>query len=277
MKVIVAGFPKTGTKSMHIALRELGYDVYDFVENFWYLGKDWNKILTEGGSVDDFKRMYEDVDAGVDAPIFFFWKEIHEAFPNSKIILTTRDEDSWFRSYRKQIEEINQNTMLRLLFVYSPLGRKFETFLLRLAQVVYATSWIKANTFSMKHSVNELVMRKLYRQHNADVTQNAPKDKLLVYNLKEGWEPLCKFLDKPVPDKQFPYANIGGKLFEELMQKHPVMQRMVKEAFVIISLLIGFGAFGLYKFFRLGPNLKHAILKLDPISKLTYFFSTIIP
>ncbi|CAK8680229.1 unnamed protein product [Clavelina lepadiformis] len=74
---------------------------------------------------------------------------------------------------------------------------------------------------------------------------NAPKDKLLVYNLKEGWESLCKFLDKPVPDQQFPYANIGGKLFNELMQK------MVKEAFVTISLLIGFGVFGLYKFFRL--------------------------
>ncbi|CAK8680227.1 unnamed protein product [Clavelina lepadiformis] len=129
MKVIVAGFAKTGTKSMHIALRELGYEVYDFVENFWYLGKDWNKILTEGGSVDDFKRMYKDVDATIDTPVYFFWKEIHEAFPDAKIVFTTRDEDSWFPSYRKQIEEMEKSTMLRLMFMYSPLGRKFGALL----------------------------------------------------------------------------------------------------------------------------------------------------
>ncbi|XP_076817971.1 uncharacterized protein LOC143463387 [Clavelina lepadiformis] len=239
MKVIVAGFSKTGTKSLHIALRELGYEVYDFVENFWYLEKDWNKILTEGGSVDDFKRMYKDVDATIDTPVYFFWKEIHEAFPDAKIVFTTREK----------------NTILRLTFVYSPLGRKLSALIGKMNEVVLATPGNNPSTFSWKIPVNEMVMRRLYRQHTADVIQNAPKDKLLVYNLKEGWEPLCKFLDKPVPDKQFPHANIGGKLFDELMQNHPVMQRMVKEAFVIISLLAGLGAFGVYKFYRFWPYL----------------------
>ncbi|CAK8680230.1 unnamed protein product [Clavelina lepadiformis] len=255
MKVIVAGFAKTGTKSLHIAVRELGYEVYDFVENFWYLGKDWNKILTEGGSVDDSKRMYKDVDATIDDPVFLFWKEIHEAFPDAKIVFTTREEDSWFPSYRKQMEEMEQNTMLRLIFLYSPLGQKFGTLIGKMNEVVLATPRSYPSTFYWKIPVNEMVMRRLYRQHYADVIQNAPKDKLLVYNLKEGWEPLCKFLNKPVPDKQFPHANIGGKLFEELMQKHPVMQRMVKELFVTLSLLVGLGAFGLYKFYRFWPYL----------------------
>ncbi|XP_076817970.1 uncharacterized protein LOC143463386 [Clavelina lepadiformis] len=237
------------------ALRELGYEVYDFVENFWYLGKDWNKILTEGGSVDDFKRMYKDVDATIDTPVFFFWKEIHEAFPDAKIIFTTREEDSWFPSYRKQKEEIEKNTMLRLIFIYSPLGRKFRALIRKMSQVVWATSENKPGTFYWKLPVNEMVMRRVYRQHNADVIRNAPKDKLLVYNVKEGWEPLCKFLDKPVPDKQFPHANIGGSVYDDLMKNHPVMQRMVKEAFVIISLLAGLGAFVLYMFYRFWPYL----------------------
>ena len=52
MKVIVAGLPKTGTTSMHEALKILGYNVYDYPENFWYLGKEWTKVLTEGIRID---------------------------------------------------------------------------------------------------------------------------------------------------------------------------------------------------------------------------------
>ena len=85
MKVIVAGFSKTGTKTLNAALTELGYEVYDFLEHFWHHGENWNKILKYGGTVEDFKRMYEDVDAVCDVPACAFWEEIHEAFPDSKV------------------------------------------------------------------------------------------------------------------------------------------------------------------------------------------------
>jgi len=85
MKVILAGMSKTGTKSMAVALRELGYDVYDYLENYMYLGKDWEKIFRDGGSTEDFRRMYEDVDAVVDAPAFAYWDEILKAFPDAKV------------------------------------------------------------------------------------------------------------------------------------------------------------------------------------------------
>ena len=85
MKVIVAGMSKTGTKTLHAALNELGYEVYDFIEHFWEHGKYWDKILTKGGSVQDFQEMYEDVDAVVDMPANAFWEDIHEAFPEAKV------------------------------------------------------------------------------------------------------------------------------------------------------------------------------------------------
>ena len=85
MKVIVAGYSKTGTKSMNVALTELGYKVYDFADHFWYHGKAWEKILMSGGTTNDFKQMYDDVDAVVDIPTYLFWEEIHEAFPDSKV------------------------------------------------------------------------------------------------------------------------------------------------------------------------------------------------
>ena len=86
MKVICAGFSKTGTKSLSAALTELGYEVYDSLEHFWYHEKEWEKIYNGEGSIDDFKHMYQNVDAAVDASIYFFWEEISRAFPNAKVI-----------------------------------------------------------------------------------------------------------------------------------------------------------------------------------------------
>ena len=85
MKVIVAGMPKTGTKTMQAVLQELGYTVYDLAENFQFLEEEWKKILNKGGSTDDFKKMFEHVDAVTDIPGCYFWDEIHKAFPESKV------------------------------------------------------------------------------------------------------------------------------------------------------------------------------------------------
>jgi len=95
MKVLLAGMSKTGTKSMAVALRELGYDVYDYLENYMYLGKDWEKIFRDGGSTDDFRRMYENVDAVVDVPAFAYWDEILKAFPDTKVNYKYRFQ-MWF-------------------------------------------------------------------------------------------------------------------------------------------------------------------------------------
>ena len=85
MKVIVASYWKTGTKTMKTALRDLGYIVYDNVEHYMFHYDDWMKILDGKGSAADFKRMYADVDAVTDYPACVFWKEIHEAFPDAKV------------------------------------------------------------------------------------------------------------------------------------------------------------------------------------------------
>ena len=77
--------PKTGTKTMQTALKELGYKVYDYEENLLLLNAEWHKIFSEGGSTQDFYEMYKDVDAVTDMPPCYFWDEIHKAFPDSKV------------------------------------------------------------------------------------------------------------------------------------------------------------------------------------------------
>ena len=85
MKIIGAGFSKTGTKSLHAALNKLGYEVYDYLEHFEYHREGWIKIFEGKGSIEDFKQMYQNVDAIVDLPVFHFWEEIHWAFPDAKV------------------------------------------------------------------------------------------------------------------------------------------------------------------------------------------------
>ena len=85
MKVIVAGSSKTGTKSMVVALNQLGMRVYDAMEHYSCLRDDWLKICSEGGNIADFKRMYQGVDAVTDLPVWYFWEELLQAFPDAKV------------------------------------------------------------------------------------------------------------------------------------------------------------------------------------------------
>lgn len=70
---------------MDAALTQLGYKVYGYLENMTLLEQEWTKLLREGGTTEDFKKMYGDVDAVTDLPACFFWEELLEAFPDSKV------------------------------------------------------------------------------------------------------------------------------------------------------------------------------------------------
>ncbi|XP_076804509.1 uncharacterized protein LOC143448589 [Clavelina lepadiformis] len=218
MKVIVAGFPKTGTTTMCTALTILGYKTYDFFEHYSYHGNDWNKLLESGGTVDDFRRMYKDVDAVTDAPACYFWEQIHEAFPDAKIVLTIRHEDAWYKSQSRQI---TTNNGLKNFLVFAPtiplLGWwTFHKFAKNIMRVLYGLQ------HPSKRPPNEMISRLKYRQHNNYVMQMAPKDKLLVYEASQGWEPLCKFLNVEVPNVPFPHKNTNSTIAEEIANENPI-------------------------------------------------------
>ncbi|XP_078487570.1 uncharacterized protein LOC144745425 [Ciona intestinalis] len=247
MKVIYAGYSKTGTKTMGTVFNEFGYNTYDWLENSWYLGKDWRRIIKEGGTVEDFRRMYEGVDAVVDVPCFIFWEEILEAFPDAKIIFSARDEDSWLRSYKKEWESDSEDPGYVLLQMLSYSGWQHFQFKSATAQFVLGTlqkwPWVKMQ-------YNKTLWRRNYRNHNNYVLHNAPKDKLLVFKLKDGWEPICEFLGEKVPDKPFPHANIGATLIKTHLKNHPIMKRMRREAMFTLGVLTLIGAYGGYKVYQ---------------------------
>lgn len=248
MKIIYAGYSKCGTKTMNAALTELGYNVYDYMENIAYLHDDWMKIFKHGGSVEDFRRMYEDVDAVTDAPCYFFWEEILEAFPDAKIIFSKRDDEAWLKSVKHQMDQ-GQGFIFRIMEFLSPTSRRLNNYGLYIMRICFAMEadtrgW---NIFG-KIKYNDTMLLKRYRTHNEYVLKNVPKDKLLVIDFKQGWEPLCEFLNQPVPDVPFPHKNKKGVIIKELMESDPLMLRMQREVLVstsLLTLLVGYGVFKL--------------------------------
>ncbi|CAF1205807.1 unnamed protein product [Didymodactylos carnosus] len=126
-------------------------------------------------------------------------------YPNAKVILTVRDPDKWYKSVKDTIYDARHQFPGCYVKRFNLLkyGRKFwETY--RVDEMARAIIWTKAfhNQFKDKQYAIEL-----FQQHNARVQRVVPRERLLVYDVKQGWAPLCKFLNVPIPSEEFPFVN----------------------------------------------------------------------
>ena len=124
MKIICAGFLKTGTKSIAKALRQLGFTVYDWEDQLFDFLDHWVDVF-QNGSKPDVKRVYQNADVCVDTPGNVFFEEILEAFPDCKVILSVREEDSWLGSLVRQIDSFNA-LRSKVESMLSPSTRKMQ-------------------------------------------------------------------------------------------------------------------------------------------------------
>ena len=178
------------------------------------------------------KRVYQHADAVVDAPGNFFWEEILEAYPDSKVILSEREEDSWLKSLVNQLQVFEAVISRRFLAVLSPTSRK---------QIFILYSHLTAILGSADPK-SACVLRKRYRMHNHRVKSLVPPEKLLVYNVKQGWKPLCDFLGCGVPTVAFPHENVKGEIAEvplsETRSGRQVILEIQRALIVILSVIV---------------------------------------
>ena len=216
MKVICAGIPKTGTKSISKALRFLGFTVFDFEEQNLDFFDHWVDVF-QNGTKPDIKRVYQHAEAIVDVPGTFIYEEILEVFPDCKVILSEREEDSWVNSLVNQLNQLQPR--LNKLALLSPTARKLVN--------VLEYYW---NAIVGSHNPKcTYVFRKRYRIHNHRVKSIVPTDKLLVYNVKQGWKPLCDFLGCKVPTVPFPHENIRGEIAHMPMEATRMGRQIKRE------------------------------------------------
>lgn len=204
LEVIGAGFGRTGTKSLKAALEELGfgpcYHMFEFLGNpehadFWEAA--WR------GEPVDWDGVLGDYEASVDWPACTFYEQLMEKHPEAKVLLSVRDPERWYESARNTVYEL---TMLRRRSPFARLGLalaslirfgKFTTRPLQIAEIIWQGTF--EGKFEDKHPAIEV-----FNRHNEEVKRRVPPERLLVYEVKEGWGPLCEFLGVEEPANPFP-------------------------------------------------------------------------
>jgi len=228
VKIICAGFQKTGTKSLSRALEHLGYKVYDAGEVYMYMRNTWMDFFKGKITIEDVCREYDrqNVDVVVDGPANYFWEEMSAYWPNAKVILTLRDdEDKWYESivkfYKGIVRWVGRLAYLGYLTPYGYLTEKHLT--LPYHMLVFGNTNFHPLVQDFNNVNNEQIYKRKYREHNAYVRRYCPKDKLLVMNVKDGWAPLISFLETKTPEIEFPFRNKGGQvaeIMEDMMPAH---------------------------------------------------------
>jgi len=191
--------------SLTLALRRLGLKAmhYDRVR--------LNDVLDGSNPKPDFHR-YDDVDAVTDIPSAYFYRELLEAYPEAKAILTVRDVDDWWKSIERHVN-VHFPYKPPKMFGYDSRRRALGSsplsdpgadnhFKMLLLNAVYGS------TIAMEYPY-----KKKYLDHNAGVVQEVPPERLLVMDITagDGWEKLCSFVGMPVPEGPFPHEHHGAQ------------------------------------------------------------------
>lgn len=250
--VIGAGLPRTGTASIQNALSILldgpVYHMKEVRKNFANGFDDmefWSEASQKQKSSKDWIEFFESrgYRAGVDFPPSLFYKELMEVFPDAKVILTIREPESWYKSVRETIYQlgINRNSFPEnVLALMTQSNSKFSTMMNNLARQ-------KNNRFNngLYDAISEGKEASMvyFNDWVKDVKTTVPKEKLLVFSVKEGWEPLCKFLNVPVPNQPFPNINDSKE-----MKKYIKMNQFRAYSIIVgIPITLSICAYFIYK------------------------------
>lgn len=204
MKLIGAGFPRTATLSQKLALEMIGYGpCYHMVNVLGDLPQAalWESAL-DGES--PWSELFDGFAATVDWPGGYFYKEIMEEYPDAKVLLSTRDPEAWERSMRDTVWAVRHGgSVMRLL---SDARGEVDPGWAGYLRMIDRLLWTGKGSFAAGNDEPEQLIAGMQRHHD-EVKSTVPAERLLVWSAAEGWEPLCEFLEVPVPDMPFPRVN----------------------------------------------------------------------
>ena len=202
MRLIGAGLPRTGTLSQKVALEMLGLaPCYHMVSVLADLEQAplWDRAL-KGENVWD--EIFDGYESTVDWPGGLFYKELMEHYPDAKVLLSTRDPLRWSESMRDTVWAVRHgDSLMRLL---SDAQAKVNPGWLGFVTMIDNVVW-DATFHEQPNAPLDMIGTML--RHHEEVKATVPPERLLVWEAADGWEPLCEFLEVPVPDTPFPYLN----------------------------------------------------------------------
>jgi sulfotransferase family protein len=202
LEIIGPGFGRTGTNSLRLALEHLGFgpchhmfEVRDKPE----LLADWEAAAR--GETVDWDKVFRGYRSQVDWPGARYWRELAQHFPKAKVILSVRDPDAWFDSVQATIAPF-----------LAARGTHPSPHVNAIAEMGHRA--IEVEIFDNRLSDRDHATR-VFRKHIAEVQSEIPAQRLLTFDLRAGWQPLCDFLEVEVPDIAFPKTNSSKEFVDE--------------------------------------------------------------
>ena len=228
MKVIGAGFGRTGTLSLKVALELLGFGKCYHMKSVIKRPKHIRAWRDAGRDKPvDWDYIFKKFNATVDFPASLFYDEPKTRYPDAKIILTVRDTDSWYQSTVRTIYRVPSTVPVWLQRIIPPMGQFIEmTDLL-----------IWDGLFKGRFSNKEFASR-VYQDHIQNVRQTVPEEDLLIFDVKDGWGPLCDFLGVGIPENRpFPHLNTSNRMIMTLYFARLMPYVLVTLAVITVGLL----------------------------------------
>lgn len=214
MKLIGAGLPRTGTLSQKVALEMLGLGpCYHMVNVLGDLDQAnyWKRALDGDAPWDE---VFDGFQSTVDAPGHYFYKDLIEVYPDAKVLLSVRDPERWRTSMEQTVWAVRngESTMRLLSDARANVDPAWAGFL----EMIDGLLWDEAGTLAdCKGNADNLPAA--IERWTEEVKANVPADRLLVWDVTQGWEPLCEFLELPVPDDPFPNVNDSKEFVERVV------------------------------------------------------------
>jgi hypothetical protein len=208
MKVIGAGFGRTGTRSLKAALELLGLGPCYHMSTVIAEPRRVRQWLDIGeGRARNWDEIFDGFQSAVDWPASAYWRELAQHHPQAKIVLTVRDPGRWYESVRDTIfagalaerrpMPAHRRLVRRLVALRAPDFALYP----KMSRATVMDRVFDGRIDDRAHVID------VYHRHIAEVRATIPPDRLLVFDVRDGWPPLCDFLSLPIPDEPFPQAN----------------------------------------------------------------------
>ena len=195
LKVVGAGYPRTGTSSLKLALEQLGFGPCHHMREIIMNPPSAAAWVEAAEGRPDWDAIFDGYQSCTDAPGCSFWRELADYYPDAKVLLSVRDPEEWFASTQATV------------FSDEMLGRQFDSPM----QDFFGK--VVTREFSGQIHDREFMLAQ-YERHKQEVIAAIPAPRLLVYDVREGWAPLCGWLGVPVPETPFPHTNSREEMAE---------------------------------------------------------------
>ena len=220
VEVIDLGLGRTGTKSLKYALEALGFDKCYHFSDMWNHPEhiaQWFSVSR--GEKVDWESLFKGYRATVYWAPCYDYLDLLRQYPELKVVLTVRDPDKWYKSMYDTIYRYNRLTLIRKVYLLAmsllkPELRQLHDMWQLQDQILWKTTFM-GKFYDKKTAIG------VFTKHNQAVRNNVPADRLLEYQIEDGWEPLCHFLKVPVPGTPFPRVNDTVSFIEWRKQVAP--------------------------------------------------------